>query len=91
MSKTYYAQVNAYGSETDIGFANTWSVLAFDSASLRDAWVLSMGCRLDVQAITAAEAAKMAGTTTDYGRSPRRIAATRWVRAADGSFEPACS
>ena len=35
----YYAAFNRYGDETGIGFANTWSVVAFDSRSARDAWV----------------------------------------------------
>jgi hypothetical protein len=35
----YYAAVNSYGSETNIGFCNTWNVLAFDSRKSRDEYV----------------------------------------------------
>jgi len=35
----YYAATNRYGSETDIGFCNTWNVLAFDSRKSRDEYV----------------------------------------------------
>ena len=35
----FFAAVNGYASETDIGFANTWGVLAFDSRKARDAFV----------------------------------------------------
>ena len=44
----YYAAQNAYGSETSIGFSNTWYVLAFRSKKCRDAYVLKSD-RLDVR------------------------------------------
>jgi len=34
----YYAAVNAYGSETSPGFANTWDVVAFNTKRDRDAY-----------------------------------------------------
>lgn len=34
-----YAANNSYGNETSTGFANTWYVLAFDSAAHRDAYI----------------------------------------------------
>jgi len=35
----YYAANNSYGSDTSIGFANTWNVLVFDTKESRDAYV----------------------------------------------------
>lgn len=35
----FYAADNHYSTDTDIGFANTWFVLAFDTKEHRDAWV----------------------------------------------------
>ena len=35
----YYAANNSFGSETSIGFANTWDVLAFDTKANRDDYV----------------------------------------------------
>lgn len=35
----FYAAVNNYASETSIGFANTWGVIAFESRAARDAYV----------------------------------------------------
>lgn len=35
----YYAANNHYGSPTDVGFANTWYVLAFETKAERDAYV----------------------------------------------------
>ena len=35
----FFAAVNGYSSETDVGFANTWGVLAFDSRKARDCFV----------------------------------------------------
>lgn len=34
-----YALWNSYASETDTGFANTWSAYVFDSVAQRDAWL----------------------------------------------------
>lgn len=41
MSKNYYAADNFYGSETDLGFSNTWYVIAFPDAKARDEFVAS--------------------------------------------------
>lgn len=40
MSKHYYAADNTYGSETDMGFANTWFVIRFSDREQRDKWVV---------------------------------------------------
>ena len=37
--KHFYAAINTYGSETDIGFSNTWGVLSFPSKKERDEFV----------------------------------------------------
>lgn len=50
----FYAAVNSYATETSIGFANTWSVLVFDSKSNRDTYVRS-ATDLATRAITRAE------------------------------------
>jgi len=39
MTNKFYAADNSYGSETDIGFSNTWYVVSFDTKELRDAFV----------------------------------------------------
>ena len=57
----YYAQYNLYGSTTDVGFSNTWQVASFGTKSGRDSWVAQHAERLDIQAITRAEAVKLAG------------------------------
>ena len=40
MSKKYYAADNLYSSETSVGFANTWFVIAFSSKKSRDQFVM---------------------------------------------------
>lgn len=35
----YYAAINAYSTESSIGFSNTWDVLVFNSKSARDDYV----------------------------------------------------
>ena len=35
----YYAASNAYGSESSVGFSNTWQVHVFSNRQARDAWV----------------------------------------------------
>lgn len=37
--KLYYAADNGFSSETDVGFFNTWYILAFDSKITRDKYV----------------------------------------------------
>lgn len=54
MSKSYYAADNHYGSETDLGFSNTWYVIAFPSAKARDAFVSGSG-RRSTRSIKASE------------------------------------
>jgi hypothetical protein len=39
MSRKYYAADNSYGSETSIGFSNTWGVCAFSNKKDRDNYV----------------------------------------------------
>jgi hypothetical protein len=37
--RKFFAAYNQYGSETSIGFANTWEVIAFTSKKARDEFV----------------------------------------------------
>ena len=62
----YYAQYNLYGSTTDVGFSNTWQLASFDTKHARDSWVAQHAGRLDIQAITRAEAVKLAGKYQRY-------------------------
>lgn len=57
----FYAQCNIYGSSTDMGFANTWQVVSFDTRAARDAWVAQYADRVDIAPITKAQALKLAG------------------------------
>ena len=54
MSKSFYAAENHYGSETDLGFSNTWYVIEFISKLARDEFV-SASAKRSTRAITAAE------------------------------------
>jgi hypothetical protein len=65
----FYAKYNLYGSNTDMGMANTWQVASFETRRARDAWVSLHPGRLDVTAITKAEALKM---TSKYQRRQHR-------------------
>jgi len=53
----YYAADNYYGSETSVGFANTWYVLAFRSKKERDDYV-SASHNLSARAIKSSEVKK---------------------------------
>jgi len=64
----YYASINAYGSETSSGFANTWSVKAFSTKAERDEYVRAHALRLDVNKITRAEAVRLVGIAHLRGR-----------------------
>jgi hypothetical protein len=57
----YYAKYNLYGSDTSVGFADTWQVVSFDARAARDAWVAQRRDRRDVEAITRTEALRIAG------------------------------
>ena len=65
----YYAQFNSHGSDTSVGFANTWQVASFATKAARDAWVEQHAGRQDVSPITRAHALKMAG---GYQRAQHR-------------------
>lgn len=54
MSKSFYAADNSYGSETDIGFSNTWYVIRFASKAARDELV-SASTKRSTRVIKAAE------------------------------------
>jgi len=56
----FYAKFNLFGSDSCVGFPNTWQVASFESRAARDAWVNQDPCRLDVAPITQREALKMA-------------------------------
>ncbi len=53
----FYAADNQYSTPTSVGFSNTWSVLAFESKTARDAWV-KMDDGLAARAIKRTEIAK---------------------------------
>lgn len=72
MSKSYYAADNHYGSETDLGFSNTWYVIAFPSAQARDEFVANSS-RRSTRSIMASE-------TKGYGTVSFR-------QTADGKIE----
>lgn len=57
----FYAQFNAHGSTTQIGFANAWQVASFETKAARDAWVAQRADRADVAPVTKAQALKLAG------------------------------
>ena len=65
--RTYYAADNHYGSETDLGFANTWYVISFASKAARDAYVANSEKR-STRAIRA-------GEVRQYGEVSRRMGA----------------
>jgi hypothetical protein len=54
MAKSFYAADNSYGSETDLGFSNTWHVIEFASKAARDEFV-SASTKRSTRAIKAAE------------------------------------
>ncbi len=57
----YYAKYNLYGSDTSVGFADTWQVVSFDARAARDAWVAQRRDRRDVEPVTRADALRIAG------------------------------
>lgn len=57
----FYAQYNVFGSDTDMGFANTWQVVGFATRKARDSWVAQHAGRVDVAAITKPQALTLAG------------------------------
>jgi hypothetical protein len=56
----YYAAVNAYSSETSVGFANTWGVIGFATKSARDEYVDGAKDRA-TRSITSKEVTKYGG------------------------------
>ena len=61
MTKHYFARTNAYGSDTSVGFANTFSALVFRSKTARDEYVAkNADANLAVKSITAKDARKLA-------------------------------
>lgn len=65
----YYANYNKYGSEGDVGFANTNQALAFETKRARDEYVEEYGNRnLSIRPITAALAHKMTRPEGDGSR-----------------------
>lgn len=57
--KKYYAIENSMGSSTSHGFANTWSVLVFDSKAARDKFVAE-SVNITVEAIHKKDATRYA-------------------------------
>ncbi len=68
----FYAAINSYASETDIGFANTWGVLAFSTRAARDAYVES-AIDLATRAITRREISNYTS------RQPRPFTGERYI------------
>jgi hypothetical protein len=71
----YYAAENTYGSLSDIGFANTWYVVAFDSARNRNAWIESRDT-LSAKAITRKEVTRYASAGGQ--KEPRPFYPEHW-------------
>lgn len=65
----FYAVNNRYSTETDLGFYNTWFVLAFDTKKNRDAYVENSKC-LAVRAIKKSE-------IKDYVPAPKPFTCSR--------------
>lgn len=55
----YYAAINACGSSSSHGFANTWDVFVFESQKARDNWVDSQN-NITAKAILRSEATRIA-------------------------------
>lgn len=53
----HFAAINTHASETSIGFANTWGVLAFETKKARDAYV-DASTDMATRAITRSEIGK---------------------------------
>lgn len=57
---TYYAKFNLYGTDTSVGFVNTWQVAGFATKAARDAWVNEVyATRVDIEAVSRKEAEKI--------------------------------
>lgn len=76
---TYYAAINAYGSEINHGFVNTWDVLAFNSKESRDAFIEGSS-NITAEAIAKRNVTKRLAYSD---RPPRPFSGERWV-IADG-------
>jgi hypothetical protein len=61
----FYSAGNCYATETDIGFANTWYIYAFDSKANRDAYVESAADRA-TRAVKRAEIGKYLGPVKPF-------------------------
>lgn len=69
----YFAAINSYSSESSVGFANTWSVLVFNSKTKRDEYV-SQADDMATRAITKKQ-------IKDYVEAPKSFSGLR--RAID--------
>jgi hypothetical protein len=62
MTKSFYAADNHYGTETDVGFFNTWFAIEFPSKAARDEFV-STSTKRSTRAIKAAEIKSYGGVS----------------------------
>ena len=72
MKNHYYAEANYYGSETSLGFSNTWYAIQFDSQKQRDEYIKNSISR-DVRIISAKEVKKKKLSIVDIDNNPVRI------------------
>jgi hypothetical protein len=68
----FYAAINTYATETDMGFSNTWGVLAFETRAARDAYIDSAD-DLATRAIT------RRAVTQYVSRKPRPFTGERYI------------
>lgn len=90
--RKFYAATNDYASETSIGFANTWRILAFESRKSRDEFVKS-ATDLAAQAISRREFGKFEEPNfppfsrncwcLDYSHQDEEPGLLGWIYAAE--------
>ncbi len=61
----YYAAINGYASDSDVGFANTWGILAFETRTARDDYV-NQAPDLATRAIKRAEISRYIGSPKPF-------------------------
>ena len=77
--KYYYATKNLYGSDTSVGFANTWTVLVFTDKTSRDKYIDSSN-DMSVNAINKADIKKYINAAKPFSGKRRAIN----TRSSDG-------
>lgn len=67
----FFARTNSHGSDTSVGFDNTFSAIVFDSRAARDAYVAENSeINLAVKPLTKAQALKLADRNGDTSYLP---------------------